>query len=579
MESKRDGSGPVVSLINAQRDYIDKMLKSVTDMKVLLLDNETTQMVSLIHSQTDILKRQVFLTDKLSNARSERMMHLKAIVYVRPTDENIRFLTKELSNPKYKQYHLYFSNIVGRDKLIQLARADEHEVVANIYEYYADYFAVNHDLFTLNISGSLLNSLPRSRWDANQQASFNRQCQGALSALLSLKWKPIIRFQGTSELAQHFARTLQQQIVQENKLFTFGSSQKRSQPVCLILDRRDDPVTPLLTQWTYQAMVHELIGLDDNRVNLSMAKGIKKDMHEVVLSCVEDEFFNEHMYDNFGDLDASCKDFLALYQKKYKDNKKIESIADMQNFVERYPQFKALSNNVSKHVAVVGELSRLVQEHNMMDQSQLEQELACDDDHTGQLRTLKTLLEDPNLAGIDALRLVMLYALRYEDRSGNQTEALKRTLSSRSDPLPPSQIQLIDTILEYGGSAKRGGDLYGNNKGLLGNLAKTLTKGINGVENVYTQHKPMLSEVLDGLIKGKLKEQQYPYAREGVSQKGKAMDVMIFIVGGVTYEEACIVREFNRTNNGSLRVILGGPHIHNSKSYMEELGMFGRTPR
>ena len=34
--------------------------------------------------------------------------------------------------------------------------------------------------------------------------------------------------------------------------------------------------------------------------------------------------------------------------------------------------------------------------------------------------------EDPNLAGIDALRLVMLYALRYEDRSGNQTAALKR---------------------------------------------------------------------------------------------------------------------------------------------------------
>ena len=26
------------------------------------------------------------------------------------------------------------------------------------------------------------------------------------------------------------------------------------------------------------------------------------------------------------------------------------------------------------------------------------------------------------------------------------------------------------------------------------------------------------------------------------------------------------------------RVILGGPHIHNSKSYMEELGMLNRTP-
>jgi hypothetical protein len=32
-------------------------------------------------------------------------------------------------------------------------------------------------------------------------------------------------------------------------LFDFGS---RSSPVVLLLDRNDDPVTPLLTQWTYQ---------------------------------------------------------------------------------------------------------------------------------------------------------------------------------------------------------------------------------------------------------------------------------------------------------------------------------------
>jgi len=325
-EEKRGSNDPTISIINAQRSYVDKMLNNVSDMKVLLLDHETTQMVSMIYSQTDILKRQVFLTDKLSNTRTERMMHLKALVYVRPTEDNIRLLTKELSNPKYKEYHLYFSNVVGKDKLSTLARADEHAVVANIYEYYADYFAVNHDLFTLNISGSLLNSLPRSRWDANQQSAFSRQCQGALSALLSLKWKPIIRFQGTSDLAQHFARTLQQTVVTENKLFTFGARSNKSQPILLVLDRRDDPVTPLLTQWTYQAMVHELVGLTSNRVNLENAKGIKADMRQVVLSCVEDEFFNLHMYDNFGDLGAACKDFLALYQRKYKDNQKIESI-------------------------------------------------------------------------------------------------------------------------------------------------------------------------------------------------------------------------------------------------------------
>lgn len=36
----------------------------------------------------------------------------------------------------------------------------------------------------------------------------------------------------------------------------------------LILDRKDDPVTPLLTQWTYQAMIHELIGINDNKLKL-----------------------------------------------------------------------------------------------------------------------------------------------------------------------------------------------------------------------------------------------------------------------------------------------------------------------
>ena len=49
----------------------------------------------------------------------------------------------------------------------------------------------------------------------------------------------------------------------------------------LILDRMDDPVTPLLSQWTYQAMVHELLGLNRNRVVLKGAPGVREDLEEV----------------------------------------------------------------------------------------------------------------------------------------------------------------------------------------------------------------------------------------------------------------------------------------------------------
>ena len=57
-------------------------------------------------------------------------------------------------------------------------------------------------------------------------------------------------------------------------------------PLLLVLDRREDPVTPLLTQWTYQAMVHELMpgGIKANTVDLRGVKGVSKDL-ECVRSC------------------------------------------------------------------------------------------------------------------------------------------------------------------------------------------------------------------------------------------------------------------------------------------------------
>jgi hypothetical protein len=57
---------------------------------------------------------------------------------------------------------------------------------------------------------------------------------------------------------------------------------------------------------------------------------------------------------------------VAEYQKSVKSTTKIDSIQDMQNFVESFPEFRQLSGNVSKHVAVMGELSSLVDRRKLM---------------------------------------------------------------------------------------------------------------------------------------------------------------------------------------------------------------------
>ena len=48
----------------------------------------------------------------------------------------------------------------------------------------------------------------------------------------------------------------------------------------------------------------------------------------------------------------------------------------MKRFIEEYPEFRKLGGNVSKHVAVVGELSRLVGRDKLLEVGELEQGLA-----------------------------------------------------------------------------------------------------------------------------------------------------------------------------------------------------------
>lgn len=63
---------------------------------------------------------------------------------------------------------------------------------------------------------------------------------------------------------------------QETELFEFRRTDVP--PLLLILDRRDDPVTPLLMQWTYQAMVHELLNISNNRVDMRNVPAIRDEL-------------------------------------------------------------------------------------------------------------------------------------------------------------------------------------------------------------------------------------------------------------------------------------------------------------
>ncbi|KAF9919279.1 vacuolar protein sorting-associated protein 45 [Lobosporangium transversale] len=551
-----------MNTITALQFYIDKMLDDTSGMKVLLLDQETTPIISMVATQSRLLQKETYLVDRIENNARDKMRHLKCICFLRPTADSIEKLIKELRDPCYGDYYLYFSNRLKKTAIEQLAEMDEHEVVREVQEYYADYYAINPDCFSINLD---VQNMPLygdsfTTWD---NASFTRTVDGILSVLLSLKKKPLIRYQKQSAMAKRLATEIQFQIQQEGQLFDFRKTD--TSPILLVLDRRNDPVTPLLSQWTYQAMVHELIGIRNGRVDLSGVPGIKPELKEIVLSCDQDSYFQKNMFLNLGDLGANIKSYVDEYQAKTKSNMNIESIADMKRFVEDYPEFRKLSGNVSKHVTLVGELSRLVNQGNVLEVSELEQSLACTDSHNNDLKNLQRLISSPTVSEASKIRLVQLYSLRYEKYQGNAVASLIDLLYKNG--LSEREIATLDILMQYGGASHRQDDLFSNESIL--SRGRSALKGLKGVENVYTQHQPQLAQILEQLLKMRLKEAAYPFV-ESTSSRDRPQDIIVFMVGGATYEEARFVAMLNAATPGT-RIILGGTTIHNSQSFLQEL--------
>lgn len=168
-----------------------------------------------------------------------------------------------------------FSNIVKKSSLERLAEADDHEVVRAVQEYFADFHVVNPDLMSLGLAypQHRLWSTGPPLWNPD---SLRRSTDGLVALMLSLKRKPLIRHAKNSLLARKLATEVRYQVTQEEQLFDFRGMD--TPPMLLILDRREDPLTPLLTQWTYQAMVHELLGIHNGRVDLKDVPDVRPEL-------------------------------------------------------------------------------------------------------------------------------------------------------------------------------------------------------------------------------------------------------------------------------------------------------------
>lgn len=534
--------------------YIHQLLSHPDSLKALLLDEETATIISLLYNQSQLLENDVILVQNLSLRRKVSLSALQAIVFVRPTAENVRLLRLELRKPAFDSYKIVFTNVARRTYIEEIADADAEERVTEIREVYADYYALQDRLVSFEVCPCINTAQNRSA--APQNPQLERTVDGITALLLSLKKKPAIRYQSASLLCRNLAERVCVRINQDHSLFDFRST--GSQPLLLILDRREDPVTPLLNQWTYEAMIHELMGIRANRVRLTNSRKLPDQLQDFVLDDVDDQFYRENRFRNFGELGVNLKTLVDTFQQNSKSATDLSSIDDLMKFVAHYPEFTKSSSNISKHVALAGELSQLVAEMNLLEVSQLEQDIACREAESEHHAEIMKLLTHPKVTKSDKLRLVLLYSLRYEETSDKGLPAMKAALVKAG--VQNEGIHLITAAKEYAGAARRSMDVF-SNRSFLAKATNTVRRGIGGVENVYTQHEPVLVQTIDSLFRNKLRQTEFPLAEQldimesAPGEGSRALnipaprEVLLLIAGGATYEEAKCISAIN-----------GGPH-------------------
>lgn len=565
-------------------------------IKILLLDDVTSKVISMVSTQSELLKHEIFLIDRLENTERDNLKNLPCICLLRPSDLTVSNLCNEISSPKYKSYQVYFNNVVSKPRLERLAESDDMEIVSKVSEIFQDFFTINRAFFT---SINIQNALGMNVLDTWDDPSFDSSLESVVSLLLSLKLNPVVRYESNSKMCHKLASSVLYKIKENKGLFS-DVPKKDISPLLLIVDRRNDPITPLLFPWTYQSMIHEVFGIRSNTVDMSELSNVSEELKTVVLNETQDKFYENSMFSNFGELSHSLKDYINKYKQKTKTNSSISTIKDMKFFLENYPEFRKISLNLSKHMLLSSNIDKKINEWRMWEVSEFEQTLVSDSsfgNHSEELSELKDFLFDRKkneqgqlqlpLSEITKAKLLALYALKYETFSDNQTSSLIRMLKKQK--FSPEYLHFVPSLLKYAGSSRRLSDNVGS---IFDRVAKSSTTFINGLNfgrhgdssNVYMQHIPRLQNVLMKIAKCSLDNSLYPYIKghssvnetTGTGDHVPPQEIVIFVVGGVTFEEARLVAQLNSSNSG-LRCVIGGTNIPNTNDFMNNIIDVGST--
>ena len=312
--------------------------------------------------------------------------------------------------------------------LENLANADEKGRIEMVKEVYVDFFVADPDLFFLKAAS--ISDFGEEEFKASQK-QFLKQAEESLFAVcMALRRVPSITYSLESrlgrKLAERLSARLEREYTQNHKDFLQESLD------LLIFDRREDPLTPLVYNWSYSSMVNEFLGIQNNAVQIGAPD--KENRPHVFARQSDDAFLDKNWNKNFGEFST---DLSADMERMYKEKNigvRTDSLEEMQKALEKLPDLSKETAKLRKHSSIIKALADFVTVHDIYTVSQVQQDIITENNKQQQLKDLLQVFLKKDVRAIDKLKLAMIYCLKYSD-DPERVSGIQRAAQAQNLPV------------------------------------------------------------------------------------------------------------------------------------------------
>ncbi|KAG1681301.1 hypothetical protein FOA52_007347 [Chlamydomonas sp. UWO 241] len=535
---------------------LGEMIGSVGDAgigggwKVLVLCPVSTRILSSTVKMSDIMARNVSVVESLHKDRQP--LPLPALYFMQPTQANITRLLADFEGGSlpYPAVHVYFTSQLRPRYLDQIkACAPLLAAIRALKETNLEYLMVDSRTVVTDIPVGEDTAPPALVRFMGPAAGASRR-DGELSGIAerlatlfsTLKDFPAIRYHlppatapgdapgaaGRSTLTQRLATALLEKL---DVMQRAGALPPRDTCDLVILDRSYDPVAPFIHEWTYEAMVYDLLTIDpeDNTYRYEAESSSKRVESKEAIIDERDPMWVDLRHMFIAEVYAHIADRFKQFQAKNKAAKAAGagavSRADMslgaiKSLITALPQFHDLLSRMSLHVQMSGQIKTATNSRLLTELGELEQDLALGDKNS---KHMVQFLADHSgkLAPEDVMRLLMTYVGTHPEKC----DIVKQKEWQLAGGLTDQQMCCVLNMAYLGvkvmkgvgpPDAKSAGSFFGKRPPTAAALVERGgLRAPKTTEDEYSlfRFEPLLRSIIEAAHNGKLSDDDYPYIR------------------------------------------------------------------